>query len=45
LLTDRSKIVSDRVSSGRCAIACVNYKLADGRALLHKVIGDIGETV
>lgn len=45
LLTERSKIVSDRVENGRCAIACVNYKLADGRAQLHKVIGDIGETV
>ncbi|NKY50262.1 carbonic anhydrase [Nocardia vermiculata] len=45
MLTERSRIVGDRVDAGRLAIACVNYKLADGRAQLHKVIGDIGEAV
>lgn len=45
LLMERSQIVSDRVAAGQCAIACVTYKLAEGRAQLHRVVGDIGETV
>lgn len=45
MLGERSRIVAQRVESGKCAVACVNYKLADGRAHLHKVIGNIGETV
>lgn len=43
LLTERSKIISEQVSAGRCAIAGVTYKLADGRAQLRRVVGDIGE--
>lgn len=44
LLMERSQIVSERVAAGQCAIACVTYKLAEGRAQLHRVVGDIGET-
>ncbi|MGW5388491.1 carbonic anhydrase [Nocardia sp. NPDC003963] len=45
LLMERSMIVSDRVQAGKCAIACVTYKLVDGQAKLHRVVGNIGETV
>ncbi|MET8799202.1 carbonic anhydrase [Nocardia sp. NPDC004568] len=45
LLMERSMIVSERVAAGKCAIACVTYKLVDGRAQLHRVVGNIGETV
>ncbi|MFI1463009.1 carbonic anhydrase [Nocardia carnea] len=45
LLMERSKIVSERVEAGDCAIACVTYKLAEGRAQLQRVVGEIGETV
>ncbi|WP_058853450.1 carbonic anhydrase [Nocardia jinanensis] len=45
LLMERSMIVSERVTAGKCAIACVTYKLVDGRAKLHRVVGNIGETV
>lgn len=45
LLMQRSMIVSRRVATGACAIACVTYKLMDGRVQLHRVVGDIGETV
>ncbi|WP_328390240.1 carbonic anhydrase [Nocardia sp. NBC_00416] len=45
LLMQRSMIVSQRVATGECAIACVTYKLVDGRAKLQRVVGNIGETV
>ncbi|NUP27877.1 MAG: carbonic anhydrase [Nocardia sp.] len=45
LLMERSMIVSDRVNAGECAIACVTYKLVDGKAILHRVVGNIGEAV
>lgn len=45
LLMQRSMIVSQRVATGECAIACVTYKLVDGRVQLHRVVGNIGETV
>ena len=44
LIMQRSMIISQRVATGACAIACVTYKLTDGRAHLHRVIGNIGET-
>ncbi|RMI30548.1 carbonic anhydrase [Nocardia stercoris] len=44
LLLQRSTIIADRVAAGECAIAGVTYALADGRAHLRGVIGDIGET-
>ncbi|WP_024800303.1 carbonic anhydrase [Nocardia sp. BMG51109] len=44
LLVQRSPIIAERVASGECAIAGVTYKLADGRAQLRGVVGDIGET-
>ncbi|WP_067899109.1 carbonic anhydrase [Nocardia vaccinii] len=45
LLMQRSMIISQRVATGQCAIASVTYKLADGRAQLHRSVGNIGETV
>lgn len=45
LITERSAIVAERVKAGTLAIACVNYKLAEGKAWLHHVIGDVGEAV
>ncbi|NEW37041.1 carbonic anhydrase, partial [Nocardia cyriacigeorgica] len=35
LLRQRSSIIAERVADGRCAIACVTYTLADGKAKLH----------
>lgn len=43
LLMQRSMIISQRVATGECAIACVTYKLAEGQVKLHKVVGNIGE--
>ncbi|APB00291.1 carbonic anhydrase [Nocardia seriolae] len=45
LLTQRSAVVAARVAAGDCAIACVTYKLSDGRVQVHCAVGDIGETV
>ncbi|MCX4091084.1 carbonic anhydrase [Nocardia sp. alder85J] len=44
LLMQRSTIIATAVTDGTCAIAGVTYALADGRAHLRGVIGDIGET-
>ncbi|MET9492404.1 carbonic anhydrase [Nocardia sp. NPDC006630] len=43
LLVQRSQIIAAAVEAGDCAIAGVTYKLADGRAQLRGVVGDIGE--
>ncbi|WP_227998165.1 carbonic anhydrase [Nocardia australiensis] len=43
LLMQRSMIISQRVATGGCAIACVTYKLADGKVKLQRVVGNIGE--
>jgi carbonic anhydrase len=43
LLRQRSRLIADRIATGSCAIACVTYTLADGKATLTGVIGDIGE--
>ncbi|MGQ4619006.1 carbonic anhydrase [Nocardia sp. R7R-8] len=45
LLMQRSMIISQRVATGECAIACVTYKLAEGKVQLHRVVGNIGEVV
>ncbi|WP_330228112.1 carbonic anhydrase [Nocardia sp. NBC_00508] len=45
LLMQRSMIISQRVATGACAIACVTYKLAEGKVRLHRVVGNIGEVV
>ncbi|MGY0498342.1 carbonic anhydrase [Nocardia sp. FBN12] len=43
LLSQRSTMIAERIAAGKLAIACVTYKLTDGRAELHHVIGNIGE--
>ncbi|BCK52690.1 carbonic anhydrase [Nocardia wallacei] len=43
LLMQRSMTISQRVASGELAIACVTYKLQDGKAKLHSAVGNIGE--
>lgn len=43
-LLARSAAISDRVEKGDLAIACVTYRLADGRIVLRAGIGDIGDT-
>ena len=45
LLTDRSRIIAERVADGRCAIVGVTYKLAEGDIKLQSVVGDVGESV
>ncbi|MFQ6394556.1 carbonic anhydrase [Nocardia sp. KC 131] len=45
LLMQRSMIISQRVATGECAIACVTYKLVDGQVKLQRVVGNIGELV
>jgi carbonic anhydrase len=42
-LTQRSTAISERIEAGELAIACVTYKLSEGRARLNRVIGNIGE--
>jgi carbonic anhydrase len=44
LLMQRSRVIADRVADGRCAIVGVTYKLADGRAQLRSIVGDVGDT-
>ncbi len=44
LLTDRSRIIAERVADGRCAIVGVTYRLDDGHVQLQGHIGDIGVT-
>jgi carbonic anhydrase len=44
LLVQRSSAIADRIAAGTCAIAGVTYQLSDGRAVLHSVNGDIGES-
>ncbi|WP_280270944.1 carbonic anhydrase [Nocardia wallacei] len=43
LLMQRSMTISQRVATGELAIACVTYKLQDGKAKLHRAVGNIGE--
>ena len=45
LLTERSRIIAERIADGHCAIVGVTYKLDDGRVQLQGHIGDIGVTV
>lgn len=45
LLMQRSMIISQKVESGQLAIACVTYKLAEGKVQLQRVVGNIGEVV
>ncbi len=45
LLMQRSMIISQQVATGALAIACVTYKLAEGKVQLHRVVGNIGEVV
>jgi carbonic anhydrase len=42
-LLARSTTIAERVAAGTLAIACVTYRLAEGRAVLRDHIGDIGE--
>ncbi|VFA89738.1 Carbonic anhydrase [Gordonia paraffinivorans] len=43
LLMQRSRIVADRIATGKLAIVGLTYKLSDGRVNLESVYGDIGE--
>jgi len=45
LLMQRSRIISEAVEAGKCAIVGVTYKLAEGDIKLQSVVGDVGETV
>lgn len=45
LLMQRSRIISEAVEAGKCAIVGVTYKLSDGDIKLQSVVGDVGETV
>lgn len=42
-LLARSSAISERVASGKVAIAGVTYQLADGRAMLRSHLGEIGD--
>ncbi|RJO71287.1 carbonic anhydrase [Nocardia panacis] len=44
LLMQRSMIISQRVATGECAIACVTYRLSEGRVTLQRVVGNVGES-
>jgi carbonic anhydrase len=45
LLVQRSSKIADRVDKNEVAIVCLTYKLADGRVVLQRVVGDIGEDI
>jgi carbonic anhydrase len=45
MLQSYSAALAEAVAEGRCAIVGVEYTLADGRASLVEVVGDIGEDV
>ena len=45
LLMQRSRIISEAVEAGKCAIVGVPYKLAEGDIKLQSVVGDVGESV
>ncbi|MDH6679794.1 carbonic anhydrase [Rhodococcus sp. LBL1] len=45
LLMQRSRIISEAVEAGKCAIVGVTYKLSDGDIKLQSVVGDVGESV
>ncbi|WP_404314732.1 carbonic anhydrase [Prescottella equi] len=45
LLMQRSRIISEAVEAGKCAIVGVTYKLAEGDIRLQSVVGDVGESV
>src|SRR3954454_7695897 len=40
-LRDRSTAIAERLDAGTLAIACLTYRLADGRAVLREHLGDI----
>lgn len=42
-LLARSTVVAERVAAGTLGIACVTYRLAEGRTVLRDHIGDIGD--
>jgi carbonic anhydrase len=42
-LRARSTAIAERLDAGTLAIACLTYRLADGRAMLRDHLGDIGE--
>jgi carbonic anhydrase len=42
-LMARSTAIAERVASGTLAIACLTYRLAEGRVVLREHLGDIGE--
>ncbi len=42
LLVERSRILSDAVTAGQCAIVGLVYDLADGQARIVGSSGDIG---
>jgi len=44
LIVNRSAAIAGRVEAGTCAVVGVSYRLAEGRARLVSVLGDIGET-
>jgi carbonic anhydrase len=42
-LRARSTAIAERLDAGTLAIACLTYRLADGRAVLRDHLGDIGD--
>jgi len=44
LLMQRSRIIADRVATGKLAIVGLTYQLSDGQVQLRGAYGDIGET-
>ncbi|MFC9978600.1 carbonic anhydrase [Gordonia sp. NPDC127522] len=43
LLMQRSRIIADRISTGRLAIVGLTYRLSEGQVSVQGVYGDIGE--
>ncbi|MFW0785920.1 carbonic anhydrase [Gordonia sp. CPCC 206044] len=44
LLMQRSRVIADRVATGKLAIVGLTYKLSEGRVQLRGVYGEVGDT-
>ncbi|ORI21222.1 carbonic anhydrase [Rhodococcus sp. 1168] len=45
LITDRSRLIADRIERGALAVVGLTYRLEMGRVVLHSSLGDVGGDV
>ncbi len=44
-LLESSELITDGIAAGTLAVVAVNYRLVEGRAVPHFVVGDVGEVL